>query len=69
MKLYLAITGLLFALLAALHAWRVVAGWDGFDSSFYGTAFPGLISAGLSIWAWVLLARSKRPEPQPIARS
>jgi hypothetical protein len=69
MKLYLAITGILFALLAALHAWRVIADWDGFNSSFYGTALPGLMSAGLSIWAWVLLARSKRSEARPIARS
>ena len=59
MKAYLAITGTLFALLAALHVWRTVVEWTG-NVAWVGAA-TGLLCAVLSVWAWCLFARMQEP--------
>jgi hypothetical protein len=60
MKAYLATTGTLFGLLAALHVWRMVVEWTG-TTRWFG-AGTGLLAAALSLWAWVLFANSKQNE-------
>ncbi len=61
MKAYLITTGTVFALLALLHLWRLIAEWPRLatDAWFVGI---GVAAAGLSLWAWRLLLRS-RPSP------
>jgi hypothetical protein len=58
MKAYLVMTGILFAVLAALHVWRAIAEWP------QATAFPWFVlgmaalvgvPGALSWWAWRLL--------------
>ena len=64
MKAYLATTGVLFALLAVLHVWRLVAEWPGIRSDFWGVAGGTLLSAVLALWALTLfltLSHSNRP--------
>lgn len=56
MKPYLVTTGILFGLVAALHAWRVVAEWNGVDAAFLLVAAIGLVALMLSVWAWKLFA-------------
>ena len=59
MKAYLATTGILFALIAALHIWRIVAEWNGIDAGFLSVAGVGALAFMLSIWAWKLFAASR----------
>ena len=63
MKAYLITTGILFALLSAVHVLRLAVEWrhamtqPGFLVGMTGlTVLTGLLSA----WAWYLLARAKR---------
>ena len=58
MRAYLATTGTLFGLLAALHTWRMLVEWTGF-AAWFG-AGTGLLAAGLSVWAWTLFAIAKQ---------
>jgi multisubunit Na+/H+ antiporter MnhG subunit len=58
MRACLAITGTLFALLAAIHLWRMVVEWTG-TAEWLG-AGTGLLAAGLSVWAWRLFANAKQ---------
>jgi hypothetical protein len=58
MKAYLARTGMLFALLATVHVWRMVVEWTG-TAGWFGAA-TGLLAAGLSLWAWTLFASVKQ---------
>ncbi len=63
MKAYLATTGMLFALLAVLHVWRIVVEWNGLSREIWslGTIVAGIIvSAGLAIWALRLVLGESR---------
>jgi hypothetical protein len=60
MKAYLVTTGILFAVIAVLHVWRVIAEWNGFDAEFWLVAGVGVLAALLSIWAWRLRAATDR---------
>ncbi|HZN56375.1 MAG TPA: hypothetical protein VFB67_13745 [Candidatus Polarisedimenticolaceae bacterium] len=58
MKAYLAATGSLFALMAALHAWRAVAEWPPEHPAHYSVVVAiGVLAALLSVWAWRLFSR------------
>jgi hypothetical protein len=57
MKAYLVTTGALFALLAVLHAWRMIVEWRPADPGFLVEVGIGVLAAGLSVWAWRLLGR------------
>jgi hypothetical protein len=59
MKAYLATTGVLFALLALLHVWRLVAEWRGIRPDFWIVAGGSLLSAALALWALKLLVSLK----------
>ena len=61
MKTYLATTGVLFALLAALHVWRLVVEWPGIRTEFWIVGGGTLLSAGLALWALRLLLTLNRP--------
>lgn len=64
MKLYLIVTGLLFALLAGAHLVLTIAHWERWPDPHFVFQGPGIatITAGLAGWAgWLLLARSQRP--------
>ena len=60
MKAYLATTGVLFALLAALHVWRLVVEWPGIRAEFWIVSGGTLLSAVLGLWALKLLLALKR---------
>ena len=60
MKAYLATTGVLFAVLAVLHVWRLVAEWPGIRAEFWIIAGGSILSAVLALWALKLLLASKR---------
>jgi hypothetical protein len=60
MKAYLATTGVLFALLAALHVWRLVMEWPAIRVEFWIVAAGSLLSAVLALWALKLLLALKR---------
>ena len=66
MKLYLIVTGTLFALLALAHLARTVVEWRRLttDASFIAEG-PGIgiVAAALTFWAWRLLwsHRASRP--------
>jgi hypothetical protein len=57
MKAYLVTTGILFALLAALHVWRIVVEWNGLGPSLWVVGAGTVLSALLAAWAAVLLRR------------
>jgi hypothetical protein len=64
MKAYLATTGMLFAVLALLHVWRLVVEWPVIRAEFWIVAGGSLLSAILALWALKLLLaliRSNRP--------
>ena len=67
MKAYLATTGVLFAMLAALHVWRLVAEWPGIPAEFWIIAGGSLLSAVLALWALKLLLALKRSNRPPSA--
>ncbi len=60
MKAYLVTTGTLFALLALVHLWRIIAEWPRLatDPWFILEAAIGVVAAGLGLWAWRLLRLS-----------
>jgi hypothetical protein len=66
MKLYLATTGALFALLALAHVLRTIAEWQrlGADPGFIveGPGI-GLVAGALCFWAWRLYPRTNLVEP------
>jgi hypothetical protein len=58
MKAYLVTTGLLFALIAVMHAMRAVRDWPMLSTNpveVVSMAALGVVSAALSAWAWRLL--------------
>lgn len=59
MKPYLITTGSLFAILTLLHAWNFAWEWNGSRLALFLTAATGAVTAALSVWAWLLLARLK----------
>jgi hypothetical protein len=59
-KAYLATTGVLFALLAVLHVWRLVVERPGIRAEFWILAGGSLLSAVLALWALKLLLALKR---------
>ena len=59
MKAYRATTGVLFAVLAVLHVWRLVAEWHGIRAEFWIIAGGSMLSAGLALWALKLLLASQ----------
>jgi hypothetical protein len=52
---YLVTTGVLFALLAVLHLWRLVVEWPGIRAEFWILAGGSLLSAVLALGALKLL--------------
>jgi hypothetical protein len=58
MKAYLAVTGIIFGVLAALHLWRMIAEWRGVEL-WVGAGLTVLPTA-LSIWAWTLFINLNR---------
>jgi hypothetical protein len=64
---YLATTGVLFALLAVLHVWRLVVEWPGIRAEFWIVAGGSFLSAVLALWALKLLLALKRSTRPPSA--
>lgn len=62
MRAYLVITGALFALIAVLHIWRVIAEWSGFDGGFWFVSLTAILAGGLSYWAYRLFLSEIRQE-------
>lgn len=59
MKIYVIATGVLFTLITAAHVWRMVVERAlATDPSYI---LITLAAALLSVWAWRLATRSKRP--------
>jgi hypothetical protein len=54
-KAYLATTGVLLALLAGLHVWRLVVEWPGNRAEFWTVGGGSILSAVLALWALKLL--------------
>jgi hypothetical protein len=59
-KAYLATTGILFALVAALHVWRLVVEWPVLRAEFWIVAGGSLLPALLALWALNLLLAQRR---------
>jgi NO-binding membrane sensor protein with MHYT domain len=62
MKVYLGFTAALFALLALLHLWRMIAESTSLAKDPWFLVIT-LISAGLSVWAFRLLLSFRKSEP------
>jgi hypothetical protein len=60
MKAYLITTGTVFALIVLAHLWRAFAEGAHMATDPWFVLLT-LAVAGLSVWAWCLLARSSRP--------
>ena len=62
MKAYLITTGGLFALLASVHLWQLIAEWPRLatDRGFAFEGGIGVAAAALSLWAWRLLRLAAR---------
>lgn len=63
MKAYLIITGTIFGLMAVMHVLRAIDERSSMTKDpayFFGMAALGIVAAGLSVWAWQLLARQSR---------
>jgi hypothetical protein len=58
MNAYLAVTGIIFGLLAVLHLWRMIAEWRGV--AFWLGAGLTVLPAALAIWAWRLFINLNR---------
>jgi hypothetical protein len=65
-KAYLLTTGVIFALLTVLHAWRMFAeaGGPGRDPWFL---LITLVAAAFTVWAGVLLRQTQRGGPEQSA--
>jgi len=60
MKPYLLTTGVIFALIAIMHIVRSIAEWPPqIGAEFFTMHLLTLLAAGLSAWAFTLLARRK----------
>lgn len=59
MKAFLVTTGIIFALITLAHIWRVMAEGPRLAKEPVFIALT-LLAAGMSAWAWWLLARSSR---------
>jgi len=58
MKLYVAMTGVLFGLLTLVHVWRMTEETQlASEPAYLGIT---ALSAALAVWAWRLLRRSRR---------
>jgi hypothetical protein len=68
-KAYLATTGVLFAVLAVLHVWRLVVEWPGVRAEFWIIAGGSILSAVLALWALKLLLALKRSSRPPVPRT
>jgi hypothetical protein len=57
LKAYIAVTGLIFAVLALAHALRTLVEWPqaGMNAGFMLIPAVGVAAAGLALWAWRLL--------------
>ena len=60
MRAYFVISGIIFALVAALHLWRIIAEWHGIDGPFLIVAATGALALVLAIWAATLFAATRR---------
>ena len=67
MKAYLATTGTIFALLAVLHVWKIVAEWNGLVAQIWNLTSVGLVGiffpTFLAIWAATLFFRAPSRNP------
>jgi hypothetical protein len=56
-KAYVAVTGVIFGVLALSHALRTIVEWpqSGLDAGFILIPAVGVVAAGLGLWAWRLL--------------
>lgn len=63
MKAYLITTGTVFGLLAAVHAWRMIAEWPHLATDPWFLLIT-LVAAALSVWAWRLLRTSAGSAPR-----
>jgi hypothetical protein len=60
MRAYFVISGIIFALVAILHVWRIIAEWHGIDAPFLIVAATGALALVLAVWAGTLLAATRR---------
>ncbi len=58
MKVYLAVTGSVFGLLAIVHVWRMVVEGSVMHNPWF--LLITLAAAALSIWSWRLFLTSRR---------
>jgi len=58
MKVYLAVTGSVFGLLAIVHVWRMVVEGSVMHNPWF--LLITVIAAALSIWSWRLFLNSRR---------
>ena len=58
MKVYLAVTGSVFGLLAIVHVWRMVVEQSVMHNPWF--LLITAIAAALSIWSWRLFLTSRR---------
>lgn len=58
MKVYLAVTGSVFGLLAIVHVWRMVVEGSVMHNPWF--LLITAIAAALSIWSWRLFLTSRR---------
>ena len=61
MRAYLMTTGVLFALLAVAHVWRMRAEPSVAHDPWF--LILSVVALGLSVWAFSLLRRGARPAP------
>ena len=62
MRLYVMVTGIIFALVVIAHVARMITE----DASLATNPIYLLITvctAGLSVWSWLVLRRSRSPDP------
>ncbi len=62
MKAYLAITGVLFALLALVHLYRIAHEWNGFNGDFWFVFVTAAIALAFAAWAWRLFMGLNRAD-------
>jgi hypothetical protein len=60
MKAYLITTGTIFALITAAHIWRVAAEGSRLATDPFFVLLT-ILAAALSVWAWLLVGRLRRP--------
>ncbi|HUO92542.1 MAG TPA: hypothetical protein VMU22_06450 [Rhizomicrobium sp.] len=60
MRAYLAITGMIFALLAVFHLRQIIADWSGFDAGLWTLLTTMFLCAALAWWAYRLFTHLNR---------